>query len=67
MKSNKELKLFAASGKCSDDELVINGTVDSLTFKSSQFSGTMDSQKFWDDLLSFAKSVKKFVILKYTA
>jgi hypothetical protein len=65
MNSNK--KVFASSGSCFDDELVINGTVDNITFKSSQFSGIMNSQKFWDDLSSFAKSIKKFVILKYNA
>lgn len=54
---------FAASGSCSAPEKVIEGTVNGVTFTSKEFTGTMDSQKFWDDLSAYAKSINSFVIL----
>lgn len=54
---------FAAAGSCSAPEKVIKGTVEGITFTSPEFTGTMDSQKFWDDLRAYAKSCNAFVVL----
>lgn len=54
---------FAAAGSCSAPEKIILGAVNGLTFTSEEFTGTMDSQKFWDDLMAYAKSVNAFVVL----
>ncbi len=56
---------FAAAGSCESEPFEIYGTVSGTTFKSDLFSGTMDSQKFWDDLMAYAKSINKFVRLMY--
>ncbi len=54
---------FAASGSCSAPEKVIRGTVEGITFTSPEFTGSMDSQIFWDDLRAYAKSINSFVVL----
>lgn len=59
------MKMFAASGSCSDEELEIVGKVNGITFISEEFTGTMDSQLFWDKLSEFARNKGKFVKLMY--
>ena len=54
---------FAASGSCSAPEKIIKGAVNGTTFISEEFTGTMDSQKFWDDLRHYAKRINSYVIL----
>lgn len=54
---------FAAAGSCSAPEKVIRGTVNGITFTSPEFTGTMDGQKFWDDLRAYAKSINAYVVL----
>jgi len=56
-------KQFAAAGSCSAPEKIIKGTVNGITFTSKEFTGTMDSQRFWDGLSAYAKSINAFVVL----
>lgn len=60
---------FAASGSCFSPVKEIYGTVEGITFTSKEtskeFTGTMDSQKFWDDLASYAKEINRYVRLMY--
>ena len=56
---------FAASGSCNHPILNIYGEVNGTTFTSEEFTGTMDSQKFWDDLAAYAASIRAFVRLLY--
>jgi len=58
-------KLFAASGSCGAKEKQIIGTVNGNTFTSNEFTGTMNSQKFWDALRCYADSIGKYVELVY--
>ncbi len=58
-------KLFASSGSCFAPVKIIKGIVNGITFTSNEFTGTMDSQKFWDDLGRYAKSTSCFVELRY--
>lgn len=58
-------RLFAASGSCFAPVKIITGTVSGITFKSESFTGTMDSQKFWDDLAAYAKQINAYVELRY--
>ena len=62
-KRQNERRLFAGSGSCFDRTYAIYGRVDGISFTSEEFSGTMDGQKFWDDLAAFAKRKGKFVEL----
>lgn len=54
---------LAAAGSCSAPDKIIKGTVNGTTFTSPEFTGTMDDQKFWDDLRAYAKSINSFVVL----
>ena len=65
MKREPRYELFAASGSSGDEEETIVGRVEGITFVSDEFTGTMDSQKFWDDLRSFAKKKGKYIKLCY--
>lgn len=56
-------RLFAASGSCFKDVYKVYGKSTGIQFTSDEFSGTMDGQKFWDDLAAFAKAKDKFVEL----
>lgn len=58
-------KMFASSGSCSAKTKKIKGIVKGTTFISNDFTGTMDSQKFWDDLRAFAKKENAFIELVY--
>lgn len=58
-------KLFAASGSCFAPTKVVKGNVNGITFTSKEFTGTMDSQKFWDDLRKYAKRNNAYVELRY--
>jgi len=58
-------RIFASGGSCSAEIKQIKGVVSGITFTSKEFTGTMDSQKFWDDLREFAKSKKAFIELVY--
>ena len=62
MKLNNN-KIFAQSGSCLAEPKIINGKIEGLTFTSEEFTGTMDSQRFWDNLMKFAKTEDKFIIL----
>lgn len=59
------MKQFAASGSCFASEMIIKGKVKGITFISNEFTGTMNSQKFWDDLRTFAKRKNAYVKLMY--
>ena len=58
-------RVFASSGSCSAPTKTIKGKVNGITFVSDEFTGTMDSQKFWDDLRDYAKNIGCFVELRY--
>lgn len=59
-------KQFAASGSCHDKEEIIFGRVENqITFTSDEFTGTMNSQKFWDDLAAFARRKNRYIVLVY--
>ncbi len=58
-------KLFATSGSCVAPLKVIKGEVVGTTFESAEFTGTMDSQNFWSNLRTYAKSVGCYVELRY--
>lgn len=58
-------RIFAASGSCFAPTKKINGKVNGITFTSKEFTGTMDSQKFWEDLNIFAKNNNAFIELHY--
>lgn len=58
-------RVFASSSSCSAPTKIIKGKVNGTTFTSSEFTGTMDSQKFWDDLRDYAKNIGCFVELIY--
>ena len=58
-------RVFASSGSCLAPTKIIKGKVNGITFTSSEFTGTMDSQKFWDDLRDYAKNIGCFVELRY--
>lgn len=59
------MEQFAASGSCFNEELEIVGKLNGITFISEEFTGTMDSQLFWDKLREFARNKGKFVKLMY--
>lgn len=62
----KKLRQFAASGSCSAKEkIVIGKVIDNIAFVSDEFTGTMNSQKFWDDLRTYANKNNAFVRLMY--
>lgn len=54
---------FAAAGSCLAPQKIIKGTVKGITFTSPEFTGTMDSQKFWDNLAAYAKQIGAYVVL----
>lgn len=56
---------FASSGSCTAQVKQIIGVVNNITFTSKEFTGTMNSQKFWDDLQLFAKKENAFIELVY--
>lgn len=55
--------IFAAAGSCFSPEKVIKGRVEGITFTSPEFTGTMDGQKFWDDLAAYAKQIQAYIVL----
>lgn len=59
------MNVFAASGSCFDPEMYIKGQKKGSTFVSKEFTGIMDSQKFWDDLANFAKQKRCYIYLVY--
>lgn len=62
----KKLQQFAASGFCfASEKIIIGKVIDEITFISNEFTGTMDSQKFWDDLRAYARQNNCFVRLMY--
>lgn len=61
----KPLELFATSGSILNPVKTIKGKVDGITFISNEFTGTMNGQKFWDDLREYAHSIGCFVRLMY--
>lgn len=65
-KRQSKMMFFAGSGSCCDGYYRINGKVNGNSFTSEEFSGTMDGQKFWDDLAAFAKKKGMFVELHGT-
>lgn len=57
---------FAASGECGAEEKnIIGKVIDDITFVSNEFTGTMNSQKFWDDLRMYAHKNNAFIKLMY--
>lgn len=58
-------ELFAGAGSCFSPIKVIQGTVNGITFTSKEFTGTMDSRKFWDDLSALAKKTGYYIELRY--
>ena len=58
-------KLFASCGSCLAPTKIIKGKVNGITFTSDEFIGTMDSQKFWNNLRNYAKSIDCFIELRY--
>lgn len=58
-------RLFASSGSCLKPTKVIEGQVEGTTFISNEFTGTMNSQKFWNDLRDYAHKIDSFVELRY--
>lgn len=66
MYKEKTLNHFASSGGIFLPVKKIIGKVENgITFVSEEFTGTMDSQKFWDDLRAYAKSINCYVVLLY--
>lgn len=58
-------RLFASGGSCLKPTKVIKGKVKGITFTSNEFTGTMNSQKFWADLKDYAHSIDSYVELRY--
>jgi hypothetical protein len=63
----KRYRVFASAGSCHNRDNIkhIPGKVNGITFTSEEFTGTMDSQKFWDNLMDFAKSQNAFIELVF--
>jgi hypothetical protein len=63
----KKYRIFASAGSHRNWNNIkqIHGEVKGITFTSKEFTGTMDSQKFWDDLMEFAKLQDAFIELIY--
>lgn len=61
----KPLELFASSGSVLNPVKKIKGEVNGTTFTSKEFTGTMNSQNFWNDLRAYAHSIGRFVMLMY--
>lgn len=60
------LQQFAASGSCiAKEKIIIGKVIDDITFVSDEFTGTMNSQKFWDDLRMYARRNNAFIYLMY--
>ena len=51
--------------KLTVDEQIMDMQKKGITFVSKEFTGTMDSQKFWDDLANFAKQKRRYIYLVY--
>lgn len=66
-KAKDAFNIFCSSGACSAEKEVIHGKVleDGITFVSEVFTGTMDSQYFWDSLAKLAKERNRFLVLVY--
>ena len=58
-------KIFESCGSCLAPTKIIKGKVNGIIFTSDEFIGTMDSQKFWNNLRNYAKSINCFVELRY--
>lgn len=63
----KNYRIFASAGSSHnwDNVRQIPGRVKGITFTSKEFTGTMDSQKFWDDLMNYARLQDAFIELVY--
>lgn len=63
----KKYEVFASAGSCRnwDNIKQVLGEVRDTTFTSKEFTGTMDSQKFWDDLMNYARLQDAFIELVY--
>lgn len=59
------MEIFASAGSVKNEEKKIFGKKNGITFESREFSGTMDSQSFWDSLSALAKKEKKYIVLMY--
>lgn len=53
------MKIFAASGSCMAETKRIKGKATGTTFTSAEFTGTMNSQLFWDRLTQYAKEQRE--------
>lgn len=58
-------RLFASGGSCLNPIKIIKGRVEGITFISNEFTGTMNSQKFWNDLKDYANNINAYVELRY--
>ena len=58
-------RIFCSSGSAFCEPLKVTGHLYGITYKSEIFSGTMDSQTFWNDLSALAKRLNKYIILTY--
>ena len=62
----EKLRQFAASGSCmAKKKIIVGKVIDDITFVSNEFTGTMNSQKFWDNLRMYAHRNNAFIVLMY--
>lgn len=59
------MEIFASAGSVKNETKKIVGKKQGITFISREFSGTMNSQFFWDSLSALAKQEKKYIVLMY--
>lgn len=59
------MEIFASAGSVKNETKKIIGKKNGITFESREFSGTMDSQFFWNSLSALAKKEKKYIVLMY--
>lgn len=59
------MEIFASAGSVKNETKKIVGKKKGITFVSKEFTGTMDSQSFWDSLSNLAKKEKKYIVLIY--
>lgn len=59
------MEIFASAGSVKNEKKIIVGKKKGIKFVSREFSGTMNSQFFWDSLSNLAKQEKKYIVLMY--
>lgn len=59
------MEIFASAGSVKNQTKKIVGKKLGITFVSQEFTGTMDSQFFWESLSALAKKEKKYIVLMY--